>query len=222
MSVFQGTILGPTLFSCFINDLPNATDLLSILFAVETTGLDSDANIHTLTARVSSELSKMAIWFQSNKMSLNISKTKYIIFHAPGKKIPPGISLQIENTNIERIHSNHPNHSSPAFKLLGIYLDEHLNFNYNTSALTSKLSRAIFFFNRVKNTLSPKALKSLYISFFHSHLLYCLIIYTSTSQSNITAIFKQQKKLYVSYLGQNTQHTPTHSSKLSGYYPLKK
>jgi hypothetical protein len=48
--------------------------------------------------------------------------------------------------------------------------------------------------NRVKHTLSPRALKSLYLSFFHSHLLFCATIYSCTSQGNIAILFKQQKK----------------------------
>jgi hypothetical protein len=206
MSVFQGTCLGPILFLCFINDLPNATDLLAVLYADDTTGLDSDSELPTLMARVKTELSKLSQWFIANKMSLNTSKTKYIIFHAPGKKVNSDLTLEIDAnlpgtphdpnlvTTVERIHSKHPNYESQAFKLLGIYLDEHLNFNHNTTMLTSKLSRACFFINRAKHTLSPRALKTLHTSFFHSHLLYCTNIFTSTSQTNITTIFKQQKK----------------------------
>jgi hypothetical protein len=199
MSVFQGTFLGPILFLCFCNDLPNATDLLAILYADDTTGLDSDSELLTLMDRAKSELSKLSQWFIANKMSLNVSKTKYIIFHAPGKKVNADISLVIDTnlpglphnpnlvTTVERIHSNNPSHDSQAFKILGIYLYKHLSFNYNTIMLTSKLSRACFFINRAKHTLSPKALKTLYTSFFHSHLLYCTNIYSSTSQNDITA-----------------------------------
>jgi hypothetical protein len=97
-------------------------------------------------------------------------------------------------TQLERIHNTHENPSSRSFKLLGIHLDENLSFNANTTALIGKLSRSIFFLNRVKHTLSQKALKSLYTSFFHSHLLYCTNIYSCTSQSNINRIFLQQKK----------------------------
>jgi hypothetical protein len=207
MSVFQGTCLGPILFLCFINDLKtNATELLAILYADDTTGLDSDSDLPTLLARTRSELTKLSHWFTANKMSLNVSKTKYIIFHTQGKKVDPKLTLEIDAnlpntphdpnlvTTVEIIHSKHPNHDSQAFKLLGIYLDEHLNFNYNTAMLTSKLSRACFFINRAKHTLSPKALKTLYTSFFHSHLIYCTNIFSCTSQTNITTIFKQQKK----------------------------
>jgi hypothetical protein len=69
-----------------------------------------------------------------------------------------------------------------------------MNFNANTQALISKLSRSIFFINRAKHTLTSKALKALYTSFFHSHLLYCTNIYSCTSQADINKIFLQQKK----------------------------
>jgi hypothetical protein len=139
-------------------------------------------------------------------MAININKTKYLVFHVPSKKVDNSIKLTLDmNTDnshpdplliseIERIHNGHANPSLRSFKLLGIYFDEHMNFNANSTALTSKLSRAIFFLNRVKHTLTPKALKSLYISFFHSHLLYCTNIYSCTSQTNLNKIFLQQKK----------------------------
>jgi hypothetical protein len=72
-------------------------------------------------------------------MSLNVSKTKYIIFHVQGKRIERGTTLQIDANlpdtahnpdlvaTVERIHSKHANYDTQACKLLGIYLDEHLN-----------------------------------------------------------------------------------------------
>ncbi len=63
------------LFLCFINDLPRATDLFSVLYADDTTGLDSDSDLGILMTRVSVELKKMSVWFQCNKMALNINKT---------------------------------------------------------------------------------------------------------------------------------------------------
>jgi hypothetical protein len=93
----------------------------------------------------------MAQWFQANKMSLNTSKTKYIIFHAPGQKVNSDVALYIDEntpntphnpsrvTTVECIHYNHQDYNSQAFKLLGIYLDEHLNLNHNTAQLINSL-----------------------------------------------------------------------------------
>jgi hypothetical protein len=56
ISVFQGTSLWPVLFLCFINYLPLATELLSVLYAYDTSGLNSDHDLLTLLTRVSMEL----------------------------------------------------------------------------------------------------------------------------------------------------------------------
>jgi hypothetical protein len=94
ISVFQGTCLGPILFLCFVNDLPSATDLLTILFADDTTGLGSSSDLPSLITRVQNELTKLSHWFIANKMSLNVSKTKYIIFHVQGKMTERASKLQ--------------------------------------------------------------------------------------------------------------------------------
>ena len=85
ISVLQGSILGPILFLCYINDLPNATELLTFLFADDTSGLIFGKNLQELVQRMNSEINKLANWFRANKMAVNISKTKYIIFHTKGK-----------------------------------------------------------------------------------------------------------------------------------------
>jgi hypothetical protein len=91
-----------------------------------------------------------------------------MIFHVPNKRILDNPQLIFDGnapdtdhnpdlvSSIERIHSNHENPSHRSFKLLGIYLDENLNFNANTTALSNKLSRALFFINRV-NPLTTRA-----------------------------------------------------------------
>ena len=105
-------------FLCFINDLPRATELFSVFYADDTTGLGSDSDLQTLMTRVSTELRKMAIWFQSKRMALNINKTKYIIFHVPSKKVVKNLVLRLDSNipdtpfdpnlifEIERIYSN--------------------------------------------------------------------------------------------------------------------
>ena len=123
---------------------------------------------------------------------------------------------------IERIHNSHANPSLRSFKLLGIHFDEHLNFNANTNALIRKLSRSIFFINRVKHTLTPKALKSLYTSFFHSHLLYCTNIYTCTSQQTSAKFSCSRKKPLGSLPNLATMHTQHHSLNAWTFYLLTK
>jgi ribonuclease P/MRP protein subunit RPP40 len=85
--VFQGSILGPLLFLCYINDIFNATDLATYLFADDTTSLAEHKNLNELITFVNSELQKLAVWFEANKMAVNVKKTQYIIFRTRGKKL---------------------------------------------------------------------------------------------------------------------------------------
>jgi hypothetical protein len=166
------------------------------------------------------ELKKIALWFRANKMVVNISKTKYIIFHNKGKTVDmDGKSVVYDDNEplgvdphlvvpLERYHNAHENPDCRAYKLLGIYLDENLNFNYHTNFLCNKLNRSLFCMRRAKNFLTPTALKTLYFAFIQSHLNYCPIILSSNSQQNFNQIKLIQKKAIRIITGSNyTAHT---------------
>ena len=83
----QGSSLGPILFLCFINDFPSSTILKVYMFADDTTCLMAGTNIEELINLVNVEVQKMANWYRANRLAVNTSKSKYIIFHCKGKKI---------------------------------------------------------------------------------------------------------------------------------------
>ena len=76
----QGSVLGPILFLLYINDLPNSTSFFTSLFADDTCFLKSSNNLQFLFSSANTELSKAACWFQTDKLTLKVSKTKFILF----------------------------------------------------------------------------------------------------------------------------------------------
>jgi hypothetical protein len=222
--VFQGSVLGPILFLCYINDIFNVSSLATFLFADDTTCLAENPNLHDLISYVNTELNKLAVWFKANKMAVNVSKTNYIIFHTKGKPInlngcdvvfdsneinanPPDPELI---QKIERIHDRHSDPKMQSFKLLGVFLDEHLTLNKHIDHVTAKLSKSLYILNRVKQLISPSSQRKLYFSLFHSHLLYCINILSCTSQTNINRISVLQKKAVrvISKANYNAHSTP--------------
>jgi hypothetical protein len=176
------------------------------MFADDTACADADTCLDDLINRTNTELKKIATWFRANKMAVNISKTKFIIFHNRGKMVQmndkqvvfddnePNLANPSLITALERYHDNHLQPECRAYKLLGIYLDEHLSFNFHTNFLCNKLTRSLFCIRRAKNLLSLSALRALYFAFIHSHLNYCAIVLSSNSQQNFNRIKLIQKK----------------------------
>jgi Reverse transcriptase (RNA-dependent DNA polymerase) len=207
ISVLQGSILGPILFLCYINDLPTVTNLDMFLFADDASGLKASKNLPDLIDQCNNEIQKMANWFRANKMAVNTSKTKFIIFHTKGKKINLNEKTLVFNNNeigkfedpnlvtpLERICNNNVNHSNRAFKLLGVFFDENLTFGHHVQHICSKLSRSLFYLNRAKNFVDKKSLKMLYFSLVHSNLLYCIGTISVMNLTNFRKIKTLQKK----------------------------
>jgi len=207
ISVLQGTILGPILFLCYINDLPQATSLLSRLFADDTACTASHSNLETLINHANTEIQKIANWFRANRMAVNISKTKFIIFHGRGKRVNMNNLQLVYNNNeigkpedpslitpLERVFDGHPNKESRTYKLLGVYFDECLSFKTHINVVCNKINQSIYCINRAKHFLTKKALKSLYFALIHPHFLYCISIYSCTNTSNLKRLTILQKK----------------------------
>ena len=90
----QGSILGPLLFIIYMNDIQFASSVFkSILYADDTNLISPisvfsahSSDIKMTSANINSELKKISDWMAVNKLSLNIGKTKLMIFHFPQKK----------------------------------------------------------------------------------------------------------------------------------------
>ena len=207
ISILQGSILGPILFLCYINDLYLVTDFFTLMFADDTGCFKSDTNLENLTLKVNQEINKMAIWFRANKLAVNKSKTKYIVFRSRNKRLPEVLPDVIYNENeigcpfnpdlctiLERFHSKHENTSSRAYKLLGVYLDEHLSFDYHIDFICKKLSKSLYCINLAKTNVNFHGMRSLYFALIHSHLSYCSVLFNCATKNNINRLFKIQKK----------------------------
>ncbi len=140
-------------FFAIFDDFWTAMSLFSVLFADDTTCLAKGFNLRELTAFVNEEMRKISNWFRSNKMALNTSKTKLMIFRTHGKQINEQYchlvyhsteTGQISDpqlvTPLDRVHNTG---TEKSFKLLGMYFDEYLSFDSHIEHLCKKVSKTL-------------------------------------------------------------------------------
>ena len=82
----QGSVLGPTLFLIYINDLPDCHAMQTLLFADDTALLMSGPNILDLQHTINDELKNVRKWLMQNKLTLNLNKTNYLLLHPAKEK----------------------------------------------------------------------------------------------------------------------------------------
>jgi len=182
----QGSVLGPLLFLIYVNDLYRAVLKSSVIqFADDTTLYKSGKCNKLLFADVNDDLKRLSVWFKSNTLSLNTSKTYYILFRSKRKKFNDEFNLLIDNSIVSRCHS---------IKFLGMVFDEFLSWDNHVKYIGKKLSSCLYSMNALKRCVDLNVLSKVYYSLFDTYIRYGLHLWANTSQSNINYLTKLQKK----------------------------
>ena len=183
----QGSILGPLLFLIYINDFPeNLKTCNSILFADDTTLLFHDSDPKNLLSTINSELEIATKWFSANKLSLNVTKTNYIIFHNPQKKLPSYLSnIKLGGVPIEKTDSA---------KFLGVWVDQNLNWKKHIETKCSQTVKVAAILSRLKHLLPLPILRTIYNSLLLPHLSYGILAWGSTNSQEINRLKIIQKR----------------------------
>ena len=124
-------------------------------------------DINTLKQELNREISKVNTWLLSNKLLLNVAKSKFMIFFKHPRTIPK-LSISINGNPVEQVTN---------FNFLGITLDQNITWNDHMSKLSRKVARVIGIMNKLKHIFPHQILRTLYNSFIHPHLIYGLYIW---------------------------------------------
>ena len=115
---------------------------------------------------LNNELTKITDWLSSNKLSLNVKKTKFMVFHTPQRRVNYP-TLKLNNVNIERVSQ---------FNFLGAILASSLKWDKHVAHVSLKISRVIGVLYRLKHIFPREVLLTLCNALILPHLSYYTII----------------------------------------------
>ena len=131
------------------------------------------------------EFASVSTWFNPNNLSVNIDKTKSLLFHPLSKRqlLPQTLPILLfENIHIKREH---------VAKFLGVFIDENLSWKQHIDRVGSKISNSMVIYYKSKDVLSKQCLKD--FSFIHNYVNYTNITWASTGKCKLERLYHCQK-----------------------------
>ena len=175
VGVPQGSILGPILFSIYINDLPQVCPDVCTQMYADTVIFTHARNKDDVAANLTTAMSKVSDWLANSCLTLNVSKTTCMYFT---KRIHNSVNPDILiNGEVIKCVTH--------VKYLGIEIDTNLSFKKQVSKVIKNVKFNLNNFKSIRHQLSPFTAKLFVQTMIFPHLSYCI---TTWSQAGVTVL----------------------------------
>jgi hypothetical protein len=183
----QGSILGPLLFLVYLNDVFTVCKYANIIsFADDTNLLFCHNNLLELSSLANEDLTEVSTWFAANKLSLNVSKSKSMLFK-PNRSITDAsnITVGIGAQKLDQIH---------VYKFLGVYLDDKLNWKSHITSKCNSIVKIVGILSRVKHYVPASVLRNIYSTLIVPHINYGITAWGNCKSAELKRMKLLQKK----------------------------
>ena len=185
MGVFQGSALGPLLFTIFSNNLSlYAGDAIVFQYADDTQVMLSGpaGDLRVLISRMEDSLASLNDWFSANALKVNASKTQLIVFGSRQKlRKLPDFSVTFRDAALQ-----------PCSQVgnLGVTFDSTLSWDAHVSDLCRRCTGLLIGLSHARHCLPDGIVSLLVTALVISRIQYCLTVYGNGSQKNFDRIQK--------------------------------
>lgn len=195
--VAQGSILSTTEFAIFINEIFSLKLHSKIQgYADDIVLMHTAPNVQLLINNLQQDLNLIKSWLDKNHLTLNSTKTKYMVFQRSRSidftEIP---NICIDNIVIERVGG---------IKYLGLHIDENLSWNTHINKIKNNIRPITFAIRRLRYCLTKEALWNIYHAYVVTHLNYLSPIWSNTTQGRIGELKVLQNRILRIIYGYST------------------
>ena len=210
----QGSVLGPLFFILYVNDMQHAVHGANIqLYADDTVIFVSDNDPETAARLLQPSLNKFALWCSSNKLSLNVKKTKLMTF---------GTRQRVKKAKEVKVSINaKPLQLVPTYKYLGIVLDSVLSYNYHVNSVIATILYIINLLSKIRLYLTDAVEVRIFKSMILPYFDYGDVIYSTAGQEMLDKLQRLQNRCLKMCLNVNNRsntdalHTITNCPELA-------
>lgn len=159
--------------------------MLAIMFADDTNLFISGKNTQDIEKKANHELSKIVEWLTANRLSLNVTKTHFMLFCGYRKKITSIPDIKINGNSLERVSTT---------KFLGVTIDDHLTWKPHIHNVAGKIAKSVGIIHKARQVLHRNILLTLYNTFIMPYLLYCNLIWGKVPKTTLWPVLRLQKR----------------------------
>ncbi len=172
----QGSILGPLLFSIYINDLPAVCKGIDIImYADDVVIYVHGRDKEQVAIKLSLVMDKISNWLKSSCLTLNIEKTVGMYF-VKSNKVKDMSNIYVNGQKINIVTE---------IKYLGVHLDQTLSFKKHIKRMCNCIKYNISTFRHIRNSLTIEASFMYFNAMISSHITYCLSCWSQANETTL-------------------------------------